>query len=333
MPKPLANDELTDDHLRAIMPNAPKARRVESLPILNAVMRAYEINNERRAAAWLATLAVESGELKYQQEIASGAAYEGREDLGNTEPGDGKRFKGHGRIQITGRSNHAAYTSYLKKNKHLPFVDFVKSPSLLAEEPYATDSAGWFWAVLKNLNPLADNRQFLNTQIKVNGRNKKTGLPNHWDERRNYYERALTVLPDDFLLEGAAPVDDVEPADIEKPRDDGTQTDSPASGAISNPAAKDVKISQMSPTTKTISFGMIGAAVLGFVKEMWTSSKSEVISAGQYAAEHLPQVVLVLGLAALGIWIYNQSARRAAERTKQIVEITSNPDKTDVVIK
>lgn len=199
------------------MPNAPKAKRQKSLPILNDTMRFYDINNERRGAAWLATLAVESGELKYQQELASGDAYDTRTDLGNTaaRDGDGRLYKGHGRIQITGKFNHRAYSDYLRKRKHLAVVDFVKEPHRLAEEPYATDSAGWFWAVLNDLNSLADKRQFLATQVRVNGRNRRTGLPNHWNERRAYYERALRVLPDDFSLTSGEHAEDDEDPDFD----------------------------------------------------------------------------------------------------------------------
>ena len=57
-------------------------------------------------AGFLAQLAHESGQLRYMEEIASGSAYEGRRDLGNTQPGDGVRFKGRGPIQLTGRSNY-----------------------------------------------------------------------------------------------------------------------------------------------------------------------------------------------------------------------------------
>lgn len=199
---------LTDDQLRKIMPHTSAAKRREVLPIVNNTAVVYNIDNERRMAAWLATLAVESGEFKYQEEIASGAAYEGRKDLGNTQKGDGRRMKGHGRIQITGRFNHQAYTNYLKKKQHLPFIDFTEEPAKLAQEPYATDSAGWFWAIYKKLNPVADRGDFLTTQIRVNGRNKKTGLPNHWTVRNGYFIKALSVLPDDFSLSAAG-----DPAD------------------------------------------------------------------------------------------------------------------------
>jgi len=191
---------LSEGMLKAIMPFAPSKARRAALPILMHTALNYGITTRRRMAMWLATIAVESGELKYQAELASGAAYEGRADLGNTQKGDGRRFKGHGRIQITGRDAHTEYTKYLRKSGHLPFVDFVKEPHRLAEEPYATDAAGWFVNGYKNLNPLADTNNFLGYQIKVNGMNKKTKKPNHWAERQTYYSRALRALPDDWVL-------------------------------------------------------------------------------------------------------------------------------------
>ena len=198
---------ITDQILGHIMTDASPQRRAAALPILNSVAAAYDIVNQRRLAAWLATLAVESGELRYEQEIASGAAYEGRVDLGNTHPGDGERFKGRGRIQITGRTNYGKYTQYLKGDPHLPFIDFIQDPAALATEPYATDSAGWFFAVYINANPLADKGLFLDIQVKVNGRNRETGLPNNWAQRNEFYQRGLAVLPADFELDAPpAPV-------------------------------------------------------------------------------------------------------------------------------
>jgi putative chitinase len=176
--------------LQKIMPHCKVSTQV--LPTLNETMREFEINNRLRAAAFLATLAVESGEYRYNEELASGSAYEGRTDLGNTHPGDGPRFKGHGRIQLTGRDVHKACGDYFG-------VDLIANPKLAAEEPLATKSAGWFWVHYKTqMNELADQGDFLKTQIKVNGRNKKTGLPNGWPERQNYYKVGLAVLPANF---------------------------------------------------------------------------------------------------------------------------------------
>src|SRR4051794_4851898 len=105
---------ITPEILKQIMPYAPRAGRENAAPLITATAYHYKITNAPRLRMWLATLAAESGELKYQEEIASGAAYENRADLGNVVAGDGRRFKGHGRIQITGRDAHTANTDYLR---------------------------------------------------------------------------------------------------------------------------------------------------------------------------------------------------------------------------
>ena len=88
------------------MPGVDPAKAEQYLPHINKAMAEGNINTPKRQAAFLAQLAHESGSLRYMEEIASGAAYEGRSDLGNTQPGDGTRYKGRGPIQLTGRSNY-----------------------------------------------------------------------------------------------------------------------------------------------------------------------------------------------------------------------------------
>lgn len=118
------------------------------LPYINDTCIEYNMVTSIRQLCFLAQVGHESGGLYYTEEIASGAAYEGRKDLGNTQPGDGVRFKGRGLIQVTGRTNYALAGVALK-------IDAIDNPSLLGGKninacipeqlKYAALSAGWFW--------------------------------------------------------------------------------------------------------------------------------------------------------------------------------------------
>ncbi|KFE72096.1 peptidoglycan-binding protein [Hyalangium minutum] len=166
--------------LRQIMPNLSEARAQQMLPHLNAAMAEAGINTPKRQAAFLAQLAHESGEFRYMEEIASGAAYEGRTDLGNTQPGDGVRFKGRGPIQLTGRSNYRAAGQALG-------IDLENNPTRAADPDVGFRTAAWFWNS-RNLNSYADQGNFDAITYRVNG-----GY-NGKASRDAYYQRALGVL-------------------------------------------------------------------------------------------------------------------------------------------
>lgn len=68
-------------------------------------MEEYEIAYKVARKAFLGQVSHETLELRFLSEIVSGHAYEGRKDLGNTQPGDGEYYKGRGTKQITGRAN------------------------------------------------------------------------------------------------------------------------------------------------------------------------------------------------------------------------------------
>ena len=148
---------------------------------LNDAMSEFEIDaNVARETQFLAQVAHESGGFNYVREIASGDAYEGRADLGNTEAGDGPRFRGRGLIQITGRANYRACGDALG-------VDFVSQPGLLESPLYAARSAGWFWKA-HGLNERADIGDFKGITKRING-----GL-NGYADRLAYLELAKGAI-------------------------------------------------------------------------------------------------------------------------------------------
>ena len=172
---------LTAAQLRRILPDATRDNIDRYLPALNAGMAAREIDTPLRAAHFLAQVGHESGSLRYAEEIASGAAYEGRRDLGNTEPGDGSHFKGRGLIQLTGRANYADYGAAIGR-------DLLADPSPVATDPaLAVDVACWFW-VAHGLNTLADADDPERITRRING-----GL-NGYAQRLAILARARQVL-------------------------------------------------------------------------------------------------------------------------------------------
>ncbi|HYG70011.1 MAG TPA: hypothetical protein VD838_20215, partial [Anaeromyxobacteraceae bacterium] len=112
-------------------------------PRIAQALADYEINTPLRAAHFLAQILVETGGLRWLTELASGQAYEGRRDLGNTQKGDGPRFKGRGMIQTTGRANYKALADHLRA-KGEPEWDVVSEPKLVADT-FAAAAAGFWW--------------------------------------------------------------------------------------------------------------------------------------------------------------------------------------------
>ena len=178
---------ITKEQLLAIMPYA-KTRVDKFLPHLNAAMQEFEINTPARMAAFLAQIGHESGQLRYVREIASGSAYEGRKDLGNTMPVDGVKFAGRGLIQVTGKANYFRVMLDLG-------LDCIEHPELLETPENACRTAAWFWK-RAGCNELADTGDFdgISDVINIGRKTKKYGDSNGFKDRAELYERAKKVL-------------------------------------------------------------------------------------------------------------------------------------------
>lgn len=130
---------------------SPSVARREA-PLAERAMREFGITTRNEAAAFLAQVLHESALLRYFEEIASGAAYEGRcRDLGNCQPGDGKRFKGRGPIQLTGRANYRLAGRALG-------LDLEGHPGRASEHAVGWRIAAWYWKT-RGLDHYADGSQ------------------------------------------------------------------------------------------------------------------------------------------------------------------------------
>lgn len=141
---------------------ASQARAEELGLAANVHFRTFGIlDNPLRLIHFLAQLAHESGNFRYMEEIASGAAYEGRKDLGNVNKGDGVRYKGRGPIQLTGRANYRKYGQQLG-------IDFENNPAIVAIPSVGLLVACKFWSD-NGLNELADKDDVVSITKRING--------------------------------------------------------------------------------------------------------------------------------------------------------------------
>lgn len=169
------------EKLAIVLPLAAASKIDRFFEPLKAGMTRYGITTPLQMAHFIAQLGHESMSFLYTEELASGEAYEGRADLGNTQPGDGKRFKGRGLIQLTGRANYAAYSKYTG-------VDYVAKPTLLSTDPMvAVDVSCWFWKD-RGVDKLAEMDDVKAVTKRING--GYNGL----DDRMQNLRRAKAVL-------------------------------------------------------------------------------------------------------------------------------------------
>lgn len=190
----MSYNEVTLRQLLEIMPAASPLHVQQFVDPLNAAMHEFGINTLKRQAAFIAQLAHESGCFRYVRELATGEAYNGRINLGNTRQEaveiasrnnstPGPFYKGRGLIQITGFDNYASCSNALFADKCI----LTNNPALLERTDLACRSAAWYWDS-RSLNAFADAGDFEAITRKING-----GL-NGYADRVAYHQRALKAL-------------------------------------------------------------------------------------------------------------------------------------------
>jgi len=176
--------------LEAIAPRVGGAKGARQRGIIAAVgavlhdtLERYQIDTPLRVAHFLAQAFHESDGMCTTEEYASGAAYEGRRDLGNIQPGDGVRYKGRGLFQLTGRANYAAF------GPKIGIPDLVDQPERAADPAVSLLIACEYWKERRGgLNPFADQDDIITITKAING--GLNGLP----DRRLYLAKAKMAL-------------------------------------------------------------------------------------------------------------------------------------------
>lgn len=211
-PPPPARSGMDAKVLARAMGDAVSAERYAKLaPAFISAMVQAGCTTIERAAMWCAQLGHESVGLRYMEEIADGSAYEGRADLGNTQPGDGRRFKGRGPIQVTGRHNYTKLSEWAHSKGYVPTPTyFVDNPSALADDRYGFLGAVWYWTVARpQINELCDRRDIVGVTRAING--GTNGLPDRTLRWNRCLEIGAALLP---TTGGDAPMSAAEVQEI-----------------------------------------------------------------------------------------------------------------------
>jgi len=184
--------QVTEEQLRLIAgtPQASPANMRSIIRGLLAYGNSAGLDRPHRLAQYLAQIAHESGGFRFDREVwgptPAQQRYEGRKDLGNTQPGDGAKFKGHTPIQITGRANTVEFRDWCRQNG-LDAPDFEASPELMNTDPWEGLGPIWYWTTRK-LNRHADEGDLEMITRRING--GTNGL----EDRIRFYVRAALVL-------------------------------------------------------------------------------------------------------------------------------------------
>lgn len=136
---------------------------------LQACLHRFAIDTPARVCHFLAQIGHESGGLRWLEELADGTAYEGRRDLGNSEPGDGPRFKGAGAIQLTGRANYARFSRFIGDPRVMEGCAYVA-------RRYPFSSAGFWWHDNRINEEVDHGASCRRISRLVNGRDPANGL-------------------------------------------------------------------------------------------------------------------------------------------------------------
>ena len=164
---------LGTSEMRVLFPATKPANISRYLPYVRAALNAAGLDDAPIILAALGTIRAESegflpiSEFQSQFNTLPGkppfSAYEGRAKLGNTQPGDGARFRGRGFVQLTGRDNYERYGKVIG-------VDLARDPDLAnAPEVAAVLLAQFLGACVGRMRKALAAKDYRTARKLVNG--------------------------------------------------------------------------------------------------------------------------------------------------------------------
>lgn len=209
--------KITADQLADIYTSAPRGLIESTLDDLNHAMESFFIDSRERVSAFLAQVAVESGELKHREENLNYSAqrllqvfprhfvgvdvnhyarspqrianrvYANRMGNGPESSGDGWEYRGRGFIQLTGKDNYRAFARSMG-------MSLEETVDYMGTTEGASMSAAWFFEE-NGLNPISDRGQIDEVSRIVNaGPRGSLSSVHGLEQRRSYYRRAMSVI-------------------------------------------------------------------------------------------------------------------------------------------
>lgn len=352
--------ELSPEILRQIMPTLPKAKRDEYAPMLDICCAEFKINNERRVAAFLASLAVESANLtKWEEnlryktakriievwpirfptlasaqpfinnpEALANKVYGGR--IGNNRADDGWKYRGRFPLQITGKD------MYEKVSIALNLPGLLSEPDDFMDNPLiGFRISAWVFAVDKGGNQLADKQQIKALTKRING--GYHGLA----ERIAIYERALRVLPDDFRITANARLEEGNeiPDFLAGAEENETITEEVPDKSVDS-ASTEIKTGEsegVSPPVPAVPVETSKPSLLSKISSLSFPAGAGAIILGikSFVSGIPPWGWIVLGilfvvLCIVGAWLYNESMKRATDRTRMLTNAAADQNKNNI---
>lgn len=318
---------ITSELLQKLAPRTPKAKRDRFLPFLVEACPRYGINTELRVAAFLATCCFESDYFKAVKEYASGWDYDKSKnprkarELGNTEKGDGPKFKGRSLIQRTGRANYRAFTEYVRGSSFYPHKpDFIAHPETLEEPFWSVESACHFWDE-HSINKYADKGNFFAIQGIVN-RGSATRKALDYESREKLFNTALRAIPDDAVFHSEEPSSSPDSAAAVNLATLPTETDATVESNSGLPSPQSSFIDRalapfISAKEKFTQLGIDPASISGssWVTFLVTKVLGIVALIWAFARDNWVECLVGAALIGIAVWYFSRSKDRQQART------------------